>query len=278
MSDIPGTAGESRPKKAGAVRILQITDLHFLAETNHTLLGVDTERSFAAVLEATNLKNETADFALLTGDLVQDPCVASYQRLQKWLTRLEIPCYCLPGNHDDVGLMGEILPGGNIHCQPQILLDRWQIICLDSTIPRHPGGRLANSQLDLLDTLLDEQPERYALVALHHHPVLSGSAWMDTMVLENANEFFAVLKKHPQARVVVFGHVHQEMDCRKDALRLIATPSTCFQFKPRNASFALDEIPAGYRWIELYSDGTMDTGVRRIEEIPAGLDFSCRGY
>ena len=279
MSDIPGPVNDGEGnEQAGAIRILQITDLHFLAEHDQRMLGVDTERSFSAVFEAVQGELSSAKLALLTGDLVQDPCIASYRRLRDWLVRLEISCYCLPGNHDDVGLIREVLPGGNIFCQPQILLDRWQIICLDSTIPRHPGGRLAKDQLELLDSLLAQQPDRHALIALHHHPVASDSVWMDTMLLENADAFFDILAKHRQARVVVFGHVHQEMDERQHGLRIIATPSTCFQFKPKNANFALDEIPPGYRWIELHSDGSIGTGVERVAEIPLGLDFKSQGY
>jgi len=101
---------------------------------------------------------------------------------------------------------------------------------------------------------------------------------MDTMVLENADEFLTVIQKHPHARVVVFGHVHQAMDEVRGRLRLLASPSTCFQFKPKSLAFALDRVPPGYRWIELYSDGTIDTGVERLPEMPAGLEFTSNGY
>lgn len=261
-----------------STRILHLTDFHFLAEGKQTMLGVDTEQSFSEVLARANDSGRRSDLALLTGDLVQDPEASAYRRLKTRLAALECPCYCLPGNHDDSALMKGILAGGSVYYQPQVLLDRWQIICLDSTIPHQPYGRLGEDQLSLLKTLLDQQPERFALIALHHHPVPCWSHWMDAMVLEDADRFFGILEQHPRARGVVFGHVHQAMDVVHKGLRLLGTPSTCFQFKPNQADFALDPTPPGYRWIELLLDGGIYTELERSATLPAGLDIESRGY
>jgi len=265
-------------RRSAVARILHITDSHFLAERGQTLLGVETESSFAAVMESVWQKPWRPDLALFTGDLAQDPCVSSYERLKDRLAALRIPCYCLPGNHDDPWLMSELLPAENIHVQSQIFLDKWQIVCLDSTIGGEAGGRLSDGQLRLLENALREHPDRYALITLHHHPIPSGSQWMDTMVLENADEFWAIVQNHSHARVVVFGHVHQAMDEAHGRLRLLASPSTCFQFAPKNRDFSLDRTSPGYRWIELFSDGTINTGVERLEEMPSGLEFTSQGY
>jgi Icc protein len=270
---------DARPSRRTAVtRILHITDFHFLAAPGQTLLGMETERSFAAVLERAKHTPWKPDLALLTGDLVQDPCTSSYERLKQRLSALGIPCYCLPGNHDDPRLMSELLPTETVHIQPRIMLDSWQIICLDSTISGKASGRLSNEQLGLLERSLMEYPDRYALIALHHHPVPAGSQWMDTMVLENADEFLAITRKYAHARVVIFGHVHQAMDESRGPLRLLATPSTCYQFKPLSPDFALDAAPPGYRWIELYADGTIDTGVECLAEMLPGLELTSKGY
>jgi Icc protein len=44
-------------------------------------------------------------------------------------------------------------------------------------------------------------------------------------------------------------------------LRLLSTPSTCAQFRPGSDSFAIDERPPGYRWLDLRADGRLDTEV-----------------
>lgn len=263
---------------AQPIRILHLTDFHFLAPGRKAMFGVDTEQSFVEVLAAALQSDQRPDLAVLTGDLVQDPEASAYENLRRRLSLLPCPAYCLPGNHDDPTLMVRILAQGNVFCQPQILLEHWQIICLDSTVPGQAHGCLAAEQLELLSALLGEYPQRHALIALHHHPVASGSPWMDTMLLENAERFFEVLAQHEQARGVVFGHVHQEMDRRHRGLRIFSSPSTCFQFKPRQRDFALDPLPPGYRWIELHPDGRIESSIRRTASLPEGLNKDCHGY
>jgi 3',5'-cyclic-AMP phosphodiesterase len=268
MSNTPGEV----------VRILQITDFHIRARSGDTLLGVDTETSFQDTLAAALADGSPTDIALLTGDLVQDPVPAAYWRLRERLSALPCPAYCLPGNHDDPAFMANILTSDRVHCEPRILLDHWQIICLDSTLPGSPVGHLASDQLDLLTRLLDEQPDRHALIALHHHPVPSGSAWMDTMQLDNSAEFFSRLEGCSPVRGIVFGHIHQALDLDYRGVKILGAPSTCFQFQPLRTEFALDAIPPGYRRIELHPDGQIRSAIRRSAILPAGLNMASGGY
>lgn len=273
------TKASSRRQAGAPIRIIQITDFHLLADPTSTMMGINTEASFHAVLNAVRQNHGPPDLVLLTGDLVQEPAPNTYRRLKDHLETLQAPCYCLPGNHDDLGLMKEILTQGHhVAFQPQILLDGWQIVCLDSTIPGDPGGYLTEDQLLLLESLLADQPERFALICLHHSPLLTGSRWLDTMRLSNSEQLFAIIDRYPSVRGVIFGHIHQALDTSRNGVRLAACPSTCFQFKPNHGDFALDPLPPGYRWLELCSDGDVRTDVERLNEVPAGLDMASAGY
>ena len=85
---------------------------------------------------------------------------------------------------------------------------------------------------------------------------------MDTMAITNGTRMLDCLQTSPEfASVVVFGHVHQTVDRMIGNVRLLGTPSTCVQFKPRSDAFALDDLPPGYRWITLHPDGSIDTEV-----------------
>jgi Icc protein len=44
----------------------------------------------------------------------------------------------------------------------------------------------------------------------------------------------------------------------------MSTPSTCIQFKPGSKTFALDDLPPGYRRLDLHADGNIDTAVERL--------------
>ncbi|MCX7112974.1 MAG: 3',5'-cyclic-AMP phosphodiesterase [Proteobacteria bacterium] len=260
------------------IRIIQITDFHLLADPRQTMMGINTEQSFLAVLEHAWRNHGGNALFLLTGDLVQDPSIATYKRLRDRLEMLSAPCYCLPGNHDDPELIRQHLAEGNIHYHSQILLDGWQIVCLDSTIPGDPGGYLTPNQLSVLETKLAGQPGRHALVCLHHSPLATGSDWLDTMKLSNAKEFFAIIDRFPRVKGIVYGHIHQAMDVQYKGLRLLSCPSTCFQFKPNSKDFALDQMPQGYRWLELHPNGEITTEVIRLDFVPKGLDMASNGY
>ncbi|CFV94644.1 cAMP phosphodiesterase [Bordetella pertussis] len=46
---------------------------------------------------------------------------------------------------------------------------------------------------------------------------------------------------------------------------MLATPSTCFQFVVRDGKHCVDDAAPGYRWLKLYADGSLATGVRRLD-------------
>jgi 3',5'-cyclic-AMP phosphodiesterase len=43
---------------------------------------------------------------------------------------------------------------------------------------------------------------------------------------------------------------------------MIATPSTCSQFKPLSDEFAVDSAPPAWRTLALHADGHIDTQLR----------------
>ena len=258
--------------------ILQITDLHILASQDATLLGLNTAYYFDAVLALAFAGHRSFDLILLTGDLAQDPVIESYQYILDKLTALDIPCLCLPGNHDDDALMQQVFNTRLINCRKHLVLNDWQIIVLNSQIPGADGGRLAAAELAYLEDCLQANPDKYALIAVHHHCLKTDSIWMDTMMIENSGEFLAVIGKYPRAKLIVNGHIHQEMDKTTGAVRVLGTPSTCFQFKPGSREFSLDDTSPAYRLIQLHADGHIATEITRLPGRLVGLQTDTEGY
>jgi Icc protein len=248
-----------------AVSILQITDLHIMSIPGEKFYGVDTEWTFRAVLEQAFDENKTIDLILLTGDLVQQPERSSYQRILKTLKTYQTPCLCLPGNHDDDKLMQQILNTGDIRCEPQVFLENWQILCLNSRIPGEPGGHLASRELSFLEDCLRKNHEHPTLIAVHHHCLKIDSNWMDTMIIDNSQDFLSLAAKYSQVKAITFGHIHQAVDCRFESIRILSAPSTCIQFTPASREFSIDDTAPGYRLIDLYADGRIATTVSYLK-------------
>lgn len=89
--------------------IAQITDIHLFTDEKQKLLGLPTTQSFQAVIEQLTSLQPRPDLLLLTGDLSQDGTPESYERLQNLLIPLAIPAYWLPGNHDCMSAMQQVL-------------------------------------------------------------------------------------------------------------------------------------------------------------------------
>jgi Icc protein len=241
--------------------ILQITDLHLLTESGQKMSGVDTERSFCEVLEYAHTQHDEFDLILVTGDLTQDPSQFGYERIYQELEKYPSRAVCLPGNHDDPALMEQYIAGERINCKKQILFDNWQLINLNSKKPKSEGGRLEAEELDLIGQAIEKHPDLNALIAIHHHPLPTQSAWLDTMVIENGGAFFSVMEQYPQIKAITCGHIHQELETTKNNILILGTPSTCFQFKPHCTNYALDDKHSGYRIFQLFPDGKIITNV-----------------
>jgi 3',5'-cyclic-AMP phosphodiesterase len=258
--------------------VLQLTDTHLLREAKQEMLGINTEKYFLKVMQQAFALNRHYDLMMITGDLTQNPCEESYQRLYYYLTPLALPVICLPGNHDNIGLMQSILNSANVSCKQQYLFDSWQIICLNSQIPNNPGGRLEDCELTLLEQCLADYPNHHAMIAVHHHCTPTNSVWMDTMMITNSQKFIDLVLRYPQAKVVITGHIHQCLTAQIQNLHILGTPSTCFQFTPGSYNFSMDRTAPGYREMLLYPDGHFETSVHRLTEELSELNLNIPGY
>ena len=261
-------------------RIVQITDPHLFKDTNGELLGINTQASFSQVLSEIQQQQYDYDLVLATGDLVQDNSDEGYLRFRQDVKALNNKMvFWIPGNHDFQPKMFEILKEETVSAKKHILLgDKWQILLLDSQVQGVPHGQLEAEELDWLKLKLQESPERYSLVVLHHHLLSTGSAWLDQHNLRNANELAEVLAPFKHVKALLYGHIHQQVDSEWLGYQVMATPSTCIQFKADSNTFALDVAQPGWREIDLHADGHIETRVKRIQQASFLPNMQVEGY
>jgi len=258
--------------------VLQLTDLHILPIAGASMLGVDTRHYFERTLRHAHQQHGPFDLMLLTGDLAQEPCVASYQYIASQLRAYHTPYLCLPGNHDDASLMNDIFDAEVLHRQKLTMLGIWCVITLNSQKPNSPVGYLHEGELNFLKQKLLKHRNAPSLVAMHHPCIASGSAWLDTMQIENSESLIAIINMHPQVKAIACGHLHQMLEHSIAATTLYATPSTCFQFSPASDEFSLDTSSPGYRVFELHDDGHLTSHCHRIPETLSTLDRQSTCY
>ena len=261
--------GTTDPSK---VSLVQITDCHIMADADDRLKGMNTRRSFEAVLQAVRADNTGLDLILATGDLSQDASPESYRYLATNFAETGLPVFWIPGNHDDDAIMHAHLRADCIFDARQILVGNWHIVLLDSTVAGEVGGCVSEQLLGFLDEALSSCPGRHTLVCLHHQALAAGSEWIDRKGLQHSEDLVSTLKTQPDVRGVVWGHVHQQAHQCVDGIEWMSTPSSCIQFKPGSREFAIDDLAPGYRRIDLHADGRIETGVQRVGKASDFLD------
>jgi Icc protein len=104
-----------------------------------------------------------------------------------------------------------------------------------------------------------------------------GCEWLDNLGVKNADEFWRIVSNYPSIHTIVYGHVHQESNQMVGSINCLSVPSTCIQFKPHQDAFGLDNIPPGYRWIDLYDDH-LESGIIRVAKYVGDFDKDAKGY
>ena len=268
----------SAPQSVDAPLLLvQLSDSHLFAEPDGKLLGMDTTDSLRQVIRRVIEEQPSVDLVLATGDISQDGSFTSYERFLDMTESLAAPARWFAGNHDDLPAMRGVSDGRSL-LEPVVDLGNWRILLLNSAIPGAVPGYLAADQLALLERSLTEAPDRHHLICFHHHPVPIGCRWMEPIGLRNPEALFAVLDRFSQVRALLWGHVHQEFDQQRNGVRLLASPSTCVQFAPGSEEFQVGTEAPGYRWLRLFPDGRLETGVSRVTGIEFVVDYTVKGY
>lgn len=260
-----------------ALRVLQLTDPHLMADPAGGLLGVNTRDSLDAVIAQVFRDHGQPDLILATGDIAQDASEEAYRLFGDKLEVFQCDTAWMAGNHDDSPLLSRIAAerGAN---QRHIIQGGWQFVLLDTSVPGKVFGELSEPELAFLEKTLSENPDLPALVALHHHPVEIDTRWMSPIGLRNRDAFWQVIDRFPQVKIVLWGHIHQELDQTRKSARLLATPSTCIQFTAGSVEFSVEDKAPGYRWFELLPSGEFSTEVSRATDFVFELDSNSTGY
>jgi Icc protein len=242
--------------------VAQITDTHLFADEFESLRGCQTAQTLQAVLVQLHQVQPKPDLLLMTGDLSQDETPESYVYLRDRITPLDIPTYWIPGNHDVPAMMEQVLVSDLISPAKCFHRGGWNFILLCSAQPQRVEGELSPQTLDWLEAQL-QQHAQPTLIALHHPPLPIGTTWMDRIGLHQPERFLAVVDRYPQVKLIMFGHIHQEVALKRNGVSYLGTPSTGVQFAPQD-DFAIDDREPGFRLLYLQPDGKFTTQVVRV--------------
>ena len=269
-------SGVATLNTAASSRVVQLSDTHLMREPGGQLVGIDTDRSFAAVCRLVATLGPI-DALLLTGDLAGDEAEEAYERLDEALAPLGVPSFWLPGNHDAVWSDNHPLKS---HFRRTVQLPHWDILMLNTQHPGVVAGHLASSEIAALEQAVNhaQTTGRPMLVATHHPLLPVGCAWLDEIGAENGLDALRLLAPLGEKAVVISGHVHQDSAQTYRGVQCLTVPSTCIQFAPNSADFRVDAQAPGCRMLTLHESGAWETTVLRVTDETFAVDLNSPGY
>ena len=246
--------GNSRAARRGndsqrsqALKLLQISDTHLHAAADSRMRGVTTYATFLAVLEQAK-----RDRALARR---RDPRHGRHRsgreprRLRALSRRARAARRARlldPGQPRRPEAHGrdphERLVPARRRAAPRRVVDR-----AAQHVPRRRGRRRPRPRAPFRACAKRSHAHagQHVLVAMHHHPLPMGSAWLDGVALRDAA---SVLENHRRAqrrpRQSSAATCIKRPTARAINVRFMSTPSTCAQFLPGSEFFALDERAA----------------------------------
>ena len=241
------------------VVLIQLGDLHIGADW----VELDPLETLSSTIDAIRRLDLPIAAVLALGDLAEHGSDSEYSDARAALERLGAPIHAAMGNHDDrETLRRHFGPGpGNAPVRYATELGAARLIVLDTTIPGEDAGCLDEDSLTWLEDELRESPRTSTVLAMHHPPLLTGSAAFDRFALNSDSRFALaeVVNRYPQVRRIVGAHLHRPLLTEFASRPLLVAPSTYVQFPldPDAVKLVAGDEPPGFIMHMIGEDGSL---------------------
>jgi Icc protein len=243
--------------------VIQISDCHLFADIQKLgYQNINPYHSLQCVLK--EVSSYQPDLLLVTGDVSGDGSLESYQHFKTLLAQSELTCEVsiLPGNHDQPDKLKIKFAETQLWlASPLDVSTNWNIH-LVNTHYKGTLGHVSVADLANLSHQLKQTPDKFHLVATHHHPISCGG-WMDKHEWLNSIKFTQLIECHPSVKGVVYGHIHSDIETTINNICYMACPSTCWQWATTE-TFKTSELMPGFRVIKLLENGQISTSIKRL--------------
>jgi Icc protein len=91
------------------------------------------------------------------------------------------------------------------------------------------------------------------IIALHHPPLEPGG-WLNRRLLENREAFNQTIDSYPNARLVLYGHIHYFTEIQQGHIRYSSSTSVGFAFDKDLPKFQIADGLEGMSLIEINND------------------------
>jgi len=245
---------------------LHLSDIHLPASETETSYGVSPHQRLGEVISSFDKLEYPPSFVVITGDLSAGSSLEGYESVMGYTEQLKkrgIRTIFTMGNHDDRDnfrkVFGEKPSSGPVHYRVEV--GGLQILVLDTLntsfqLPRDRLGFFEGEQLKWLSEVLNEDPLRPTVIALHHpllgspHKMFSGSLFDDGQ----RDEFREVISGN-NVLALLCGHLHHSQVTTVNGVLQVQAGSTVTELNVNEAEYWLKNT-SSYNQI-FYTEGNL---------------------
>jgi 3',5'-cyclic AMP phosphodiesterase CpdA len=242
------------------MKFIHFTDLHLVPE-GEQLWGLDPLERLDACLADIARLHPDARFCAISGDLAERGEVEAYHLLERRLGRFPLPVHLMLGNHDDRGNFRSALASRPVDdagfVQHRRIEDGRVFLFLDTLKgPPSSAGLYDEARRDWLRTELERAAGQPVYLFMHHPPFSIAHPLMDQIMLDDPEEFAALLVGH-DVRHIFFGHGHRLVSGNWRGIGFSALPSLNHQLPLVDGavSTVYSDEPPMYAVAHLNDDG-----------------------
>lgn len=194
------------------MKFIHLTDTHFVPP-GEMLYGLDPATALRAAVADINAHHADAELAVVTGDLTHWGEPEAFEHLAGVLADLTMPLKLLIGNHDARDVFCETFPDQAVDrdgfVQSVHDTSAGRFVFLDTVLAGTDAGHYTPDRCAWLEGVLSTA-DRDVFLFMHHPPFPTGLPELDTIGLQQAEAFRAVVAPHrARVRHLFFGHVHR---------------------------------------------------------------------
>jgi len=227
-----------------------LSDFHLQENPESAFYDLNCDETLKGVIS--QIQKDSVDFVICGGDLAHDPTTPSpYQRLRSLMEQSGLKAHYILGNHDRIDPFLEVYPELDAHRHENKLyytqeMDKYLFIFLDTTLPNSAKGEIGKEQLDWLQDQLSSNPKVPKVICLHHPIIPTGVKRMDIKYpLLDADKLLNIVLAAKNIKTIVFGHQHCATDNFINGIRILGSPSTCYQLT-KGENYERASLPPGY--------------------------------
>jgi 3',5'-cyclic AMP phosphodiesterase CpdA len=186
------------------------------------------------------------DFVVICGDLVHEPDAQSFAAFKAIKSGFEVPCYCVPGNHD----VGNKATAESLEVYRETMGEdyfavqhkgAWFVFVNTSLWKENVEGESEKQDAWLTETLREAAASGGPIFIIGHYPLFRRHAgeWENYFNLpKKARRRLLALYERSHVAAVLTGHTHRLLVNRYKDIQMVCGETTC-----RNS----DKRPLGFR-------------------------------